>query len=41
MQAIDSVLEDLLQEISARRPPDEHAMGSGYDGIDLLDVQLM
>jgi hypothetical protein len=27
-QAIDSVLEDFLQEITERRPPDEHAMSS-------------
>ena len=35
----DSVLEDFLQEISERRPPDEHTMGSGHDGVDMLDVQ--
>ena len=38
-QTIDSVLKDFLQEIRERRPPDEHAMGSWYDGIDMLDVQ--
>jgi hypothetical protein len=40
IMAIDSVLEDFLQEIRERRPPDEHAMGSGQEGIDMLDVQL-
>ena len=36
--AIDSVLKDFLQEIRERRTPDEHAMGSRYDRIDMLDV---
>ena len=35
-QAIDS-LKDFLQEISERRPPDEHAVGSGHDGVDMFD----
>ena len=34
-----SVLEDFLQEIRERRPPDEHAMGSGHDGLYVVDVQ--
>ena len=38
-QTIDSVLKDFLQEIRERRPPDEHAMGSWYNGIGMLDVQ--
>ena len=37
---IDSLFEDFLQEISERRPPDEHAMGSGQDGGDMFDIQL-
>ena len=38
-QPIDSLLKDFLEEIRERRPKEEHAMGSGYDGIDMLDVQ--
>jgi hypothetical protein len=38
-QAIDSVLEDFSQEISERRSPDEHAMGSGKNDINVSDVQ--
>jgi hypothetical protein len=37
---IDSVLEDFLQEIVERWPPDEHVMEPGYDRIDMLDLQL-
>jgi hypothetical protein len=37
--AVDSVHKDFLQEIRERRPPDEHAMGSWHDRIDILDVQ--
>ena len=40
LTAVDSVLENFLQEISERRPPDEHAMGSGQDGVDMFDIQL-
>jgi hypothetical protein len=36
---IDLWLEDFLEEISERRPPDEHAMGPGHDGADVLDLQ--
>jgi hypothetical protein len=39
-QAIESVLEGFLQEIVEGLPPDEHGMGTGYDRIDMLDVQL-
>src|SRR4029077_6708023 len=35
------MLEDFLQEIRERRPPDEHAMGSGHDGVDMLDFQVV
>jgi len=30
--------EDLLQELSERRSPDEHAMRAGHDGIAVADV---
>ena len=35
----DSVLEDFLQKIGKRGPPDKHAMGSWHDRINMLDVQ--
>ena len=40
LSPFDSLFEDFLQEISERRPPDEHAMGSGQDGGDMFDIQL-
>ena len=36
---IDSLFKDFLQEISERRPPDKHAVGSpGDDGVDMFDI---
>jgi hypothetical protein len=38
--AIDLFFEDFLQEIRECGPKDEHAMGSGHDGVGMLDIQL-
>ena len=40
LTAIDSLFEDFLQKISKRRPPNEHAVSSGHNGVDVLDLQL-
>src|SRR5450631_1207743 len=42
MPAIDSLFGDFLQEISERRSPHEHAMGSTWhDCVGMLDVCLL